>query len=141
MPSLTSACLTLARSANEYPMYTSSLKKHITHTPLQFNSVCQPFKIYITIFCDFLRQHFFTGHPGTPIFQINHTVILKGANKIYSGLSLSYHFIPKKKRGLIASIFFMVRMRGLEPPRLAAPDPKSGASANSATSANSIVIR
>ena len=29
----------------------------------------------------------------------------------------------------------MVRMRGLEPPRLAAPDPKSGASANSATSA------
>ena len=29
----------------------------------------------------------------------------------------------------------MVRMRGLEPPRLATPDPKSGASANSATSA------
>ena len=29
----------------------------------------------------------------------------------------------------------MVRMKGLEPPRLAAPDPKSGASANSATSA------
>ena len=29
----------------------------------------------------------------------------------------------------------MVRMKGLEPPRLAAPDPKSGASANSATPA------
>ncbi len=29
----------------------------------------------------------------------------------------------------------MVRMRGLEPPRLATPDPKSGASANSATPA------
>ncbi|SOC26634.1 hypothetical protein BTH160X_290082 [Brochothrix thermosphacta] len=29
-----------------------------------------------------------------------------------------------------------MRMKGLEPPRLAAPDPKSGASANSATSAN-----
>ncbi len=30
---------------------------------------------------------------------------------------------------------FMVRERGLEPPRLAAPDPKSGASASSATPA------
>src|SRR5690606_22054129 len=29
----------------------------------------------------------------------------------------------------------MVRMRGLEPPRLAAPEPKSGASTSSATSA------
>ncbi len=29
----------------------------------------------------------------------------------------------------------MVRKRGLEPPRLAAPDPKSGASANFAISA------
>lgn len=29
----------------------------------------------------------------------------------------------------------MVRKRGLEPPRLAAPDPKSGASASFATSA------
>ena len=28
-----------------------------------------------------------------------------------------------------------VRMKGLEPPRLAAPDPKSGAAANYATSA------
>jgi hypothetical protein len=28
-----------------------------------------------------------------------------------------------------------VRVKGLEPPRLAAPDPKSGASANSATPA------
>lgn len=29
-----------------------------------------------------------------------------------------------------------VRMKGLEPPRLSAPDPKSGAAANYATSAN-----
>ena len=29
----------------------------------------------------------------------------------------------------------MMRVKGLEPPRLAAPDPKSGASANSATPA------
>jgi hypothetical protein len=29
----------------------------------------------------------------------------------------------------------LVRMEGLEPPRLAAPEPKSGASANFATSA------
>ena len=29
----------------------------------------------------------------------------------------------------------MVRVKGLEPPRLAAPDPKSGASTNSATPA------
>lgn len=33
----------------------------------------------------------------------------------------------------------MVRKRGLEPPHLAAPDPKSGASANSATSAFKII--
>ena len=33
--------------------------------------------------------------------------------------------------------FPMVRMRGLEPPRSYPPDPKSGASANSATSAYS----
>ena len=30
----------------------------------------------------------------------------------------------------------MVRMEGLEPPRLAAPEPKSGASTNFATSAS-----
>ncbi len=30
---------------------------------------------------------------------------------------------------------FFVRMKGIEPPRLAAPDPKSGASTNFATSA------
>ena len=30
---------------------------------------------------------------------------------------------------------FFVRMEGLEPPRLAAPDPKSGAATNYATSA------
>jgi hypothetical protein len=34
-----------------------------------------------------------------------------------------------------------VRMKGLEPPRLAAPDPKSGASTNSATSAGSFLRR
>lgn len=32
----------------------------------------------------------------------------------------------------------MVRKRGLEPPRLAAPDPKSGASANFATPAQDL---
>ncbi len=31
---------------------------------------------------------------------------------------------------------FFVRMKGLEPPRLSAPDPKSGAAANYATSAH-----
>ena len=31
--------------------------------------------------------------------------------------------------------FWMVRMRGLEPPRRGAPDPKSGVSANFTTSA------
>ena len=34
----------------------------------------------------------------------------------------------------------MVRVKGVEPPRLAAPDPKSGASANSATPAYYIVL-
>jgi hypothetical protein len=32
-------------------------------------------------------------------------------------------------------LFNFVRMKGLEPPRLTAPDPKSGAAANYATSA------
>ena len=34
------------------------------------------------------------------------------------------------------SLFLIVRMKGLEPPRLSAPDPKSGAAANYATSAD-----
>jgi hypothetical protein len=34
-----------------------------------------------------------------------------------------------------------VRMKGLEPPRLAAPDPKSGAAANYATSAVIVDIK
>jgi hypothetical protein len=38
-----------------------------------------------------------------------------------------------KKRNLCR--FLLVRMKGLEPPRLSAPDPKSGAAANYATSA------
>ena len=33
-----------------------------------------------------------------------------------------------------------VRMKGLEPPRLSAPDPKSGAATNYATSAGAFVI-
>ena len=33
--------------------------------------------------------------------------------------------------------FILVRMKGLEPPRLSAPDPKSGAATNYATSAKS----
>ena len=37
------------------------------------------------------------------------------------------------------SKFEMVRVKGLEPPRLAAPEPKSGASTNSATPALSIL--
>ena len=34
----------------------------------------------------------------------------------------------------------LVRMRGLEPPHLAAPEPKSGVSTNSTTSARAIII-
>jgi hypothetical protein len=32
-------------------------------------------------------------------------------------------------------VYIFVRMKGLEPPRLSAPDPKSGAATNYATSA------
>jgi hypothetical protein len=38
-------------------------------------------------------------------------------------------------RDLCIFIFGVVRMKGLEPPRLSAPDPKSGAATNYATSA------
>ncbi len=34
----------------------------------------------------------------------------------------------------------LVRMRGLEPPHLAAPEPKSGVSTNSTTSARASII-
>jgi hypothetical protein len=40
-----------------------------------------------------------------------------------------------KKRPKDFGPFLLVRMKGIEPPRLAAPDPKSGASTNFATSA------
>ncbi len=36
---------------------------------------------------------------------------------------------------------FFVRMKGLEPPRREAPDPKSGAATNYATSAAFLIIR
>ena len=51
------------------------------------------------------------------------------------------YVVPTKKPGPETGLFcafwavLKVRMEGIEPPRLAAPDPKSGASANSATSA------
>ena len=35
-------------------------------------------------------------------------------------------------------IGFFVRLKGLEPPRLSAPDPKSGAATNYATAASSL---
>ncbi len=38
-----------------------------------------------------------------------------------------------------ASAKTLVRVKGVEPPRLAAPDPKSGASANSATPAYEMI--
>ena len=41
----------------------------------------------------------------------------------------------KKSRQSIDYRDFLVRLKGLEPPRLSAPDPKSGAAANYATSA------
>ena len=40
-----------------------------------------------------------------------------------------------------SGVMVVVRKGGLEPPHLSVPDPKSGASANSATFANSIVYR
>lgn len=41
----------------------------------------------------------------------------------------------RAKKKPLRSGLLTVRMKGLEPPRLAAPDPKSGAAANYATSA------
>ncbi len=43
--------------------------------------------------------------------------------------------MPKSKAVFLAHIHCVVRMKGLEPPRLTAPDPKSGAATNYATSA------
>ena len=40
-----------------------------------------------------------------------------------------------KKKASISACIFSVRLKGLEPPRLAAPDPKSGMSTNSITPA------
>ena len=41
---------------------------------------------------------------------------------------------------ILIEVLGLVRMKGLEPPCLAAPDPKSGASANFATSAKNIYL-
>ncbi len=41
----------------------------------------------------------------------------------------------KANRDLCILLLVFVRMKGLEPPRLSAPDPKSGAATNYATSA------
>ncbi|EDM38819.1 hypothetical protein PBAL39_22140 [Pedobacter sp. BAL39] len=40
-----------------------------------------------------------------------------------------------KKEDLMIEVLFLVRKKGLEPPRREAPDPKSGAATNYATSA------
>ncbi len=54
-----------------------------------------------------------------------------------------YKFFAKNKKNLLhknlCKRFFIVRMEGLEPTRLAALDPKSSASANFATSAKIVV--
>ena len=41
----------------------------------------------------------------------------------------------KTPSGIIPKGVFFVRLKGLEPPRLSAPDPKSGAATNYATAA------
>jgi hypothetical protein len=43
--------------------------------------------------------------------------------------------VKQKTRSKSDRVLFTVRKKGLEPPRLAAPDPKSGAATNYATSA------
>ena len=45
------------------------------------------------------------------------------------------------KKAHLSVSFILVRMKGLEPPRLSAPDPKSGAATNYATSAGAPKIR
>jgi hypothetical protein len=60
---------------------------------------------------------------------------------VWSGRRDSNPRPPPWQGGVLPLNYFreiMVRVKGLEPPRLAAPDPKSGASANSATPAYSI---
>ena len=48
--------------------------------------------------------------------------------------------ITRKKKSLFGSFFILVRVTGLEPARGVPPDPKSGASANSATPAKTLNI-
>ncbi len=57
-----------------------------------------------------------------------------GQNGVYGTPELSLPF--KYLTGISGSKSEMVRVEGLEPPRLAAPEPKSGASANFATPAS-----
>jgi hypothetical protein len=45
------------------------------------------------------------------------------------------------KKAAQSSLFIYVRMKGLEPPRLTTPDPKSGAATNYATSAATLAGR
>ncbi len=48
---------------------------------------------------------------------------------------ISRHKTKNSPLNSIESFFRKVRMKGLEPPRLAAPDPKSGVATNYTTSA------
>jgi hypothetical protein len=54
----------------------------------------------------------------------------------FNSLLLLYTKIPPI---LLGGISFLVRKKGLEPPRREAPDPKSGAATNYATSASRIL--
>ena len=52
----------------------------------------------------------------------------------------SYKNKKKRQKEEIFNLSLSVRMKGLEPPRLSAPDPKSGAATNYATSAATIAL-
>ena len=59
---------------------------------------------------------------------------------LYRSFSCKFSLWKQKKLLAFAkSIFPLVQMKGVEPPRLSALDPKSSASANFATSAYSVL--
>ena len=71
--------------------------------------------------------------------EVFHEIILNLSN-IFIASKILYHDKAKMTTFCRKLSFLLVRAKGLEPPHLLIPEPKSGASANSATPANNFGI-
>ena len=81
-----------------------------------------------------------TGQPSTKYNADNRVLLASGKRLAPTGAETEpqvqrRYALRKKGQGLLPLTFFTVRITGVEPARVFPPEPKSGASANSAISA------